>query len=204
MYFSLGIVLLEIIFQDELRCCPSTATNRIDYLLIWDKYAQLQLAVVNFSMNEHCTTFASQEIITNVAARKKVLTKFSFNILVPRSSEAYLEPSQRYKMAFFVKIVSDFQPFIIFCKQLHLRCLTRFWLRPWTYSTKNKDPFFFAHLTMPQTKFFWDIAKKKIKQNKTQVFAIREIIFCNLGTNFVKTRFFPDIFLLFLCRESRM
>ena len=63
-------------------------------LLTWDKYAQLQFAVISFSLNEHSTLIASQKMITDVAATKKVLTKLSFDILVPMSSVVYLEPIQ--------------------------------------------------------------------------------------------------------------
>ena len=164
MYFSLGIVLSEIIFQDELRCCPSTTTNWIDYLLIWDKYAQLQLAVVNFSVNEHCITFASQEIITNMAARKKVLTKFSFNILVPRSSEVYLEPSQTYKMAFFAKIVNDFQPFIFANSSILDVCLGSDCV-PGLTQQKIKIHFFWSPRNA-SNKIFWRHCQKKKKLYK--------------------------------------
>ena len=39
--------------------------------------------------------------------------------------DTYLEPSQRFKMEFFAKIVKNYN---YFSKMLHLRSLTRFWI----------------------------------------------------------------------------
>ena len=61
---------------------------------------------------------------------------------------------------------------------------------------KNKDPFFWSPRNA-SNKIFWKHCQKKKLYNyyiKTQVFVTREIIFYNLGTNFVKTRFFPRYF----------
>ena len=43
--------------------------------------------------------------------------------------EVYSEPSQTSKMELFVKIVNGCQLF--FCKKLHFRCFTLFWIRLW-------------------------------------------------------------------------
>ena len=46
-------------------------------------------------------------------------------------SEAYSKPCQTCKRKLFAKIVNDWKPLTIFGKKLHLRCLKRFWIRPW-------------------------------------------------------------------------
>ena len=49
--------------------------------------------------------------------------------VIKKNKEAYWEPCQTSKMELFAKTVDIWRPLTIFCKMLHLSCLTGFWIQ---------------------------------------------------------------------------
>ena len=70
-------------------------------------------------------------------------------------SEAYSEPFQTSKMVIFAKIVKQLTAVDYYCRTLHLRCLTRFWICPSIF-----------HSCLFQYWTHWPLRNiKKMKQN---------------------------------------
>ena len=77
------------------------------------------------------TEYASGQKAVNYVNLFNIVLSFTCFLTFLMTSEAYSEPIQTSKMALSVKIAKGFKHYC-FCKKLHLRCLTGFWISLWT------------------------------------------------------------------------
>ena len=79
----------------------------------------------------------AQKYVTHLESWKSCWDRHFKHLVVISFAEAYSEPCQVYKMEPFAKIVKGWIAFTIFCTNLHLRCLTRFCIRPFWISATD-------------------------------------------------------------------
>ena len=100
----------------------------------------LQIAFINLTILKKC-----HSVPTWIRSVRSFITTWEGgnftkalirNKLLQELSRAHSEPSRTSAMELFAKMISDYNPLIIFAKKLHRRCSTGFWISFWLWSAK--------------------------------------------------------------------